>query len=50
MRIIYEELSLVFIKYSDIFFLFFTWELSLLFELEGGDSDSLTSEFADVTI
>ena len=50
MRIIYDELSLVFIKYSDIFFLFLNWELLVLFELDCSEADSLTSEFAEVTI
>ena len=50
MRIKYDELSLVFIKYSDIFFLFFIWETLLSFELDCSDADSLTSEFAEVTI
>jgi len=49
MRIIYDELSLVFIRYSDIFFLFFNLEVLVLFELDGSEADSLTSEFAEVT-
>ena len=36
--------------YSDIFFLFFTFEFLLPDVFVSGGSDELTSEFADVTI
>ena len=43
MKINYDELSFVFIKYSEIFFLFFNLYVLLLFELDSSKADSLTS-------